>query len=291
MAFHHILRITKINMNKFTHSILTVLLVAFSGCIDDQPAGEPDLTSAPLPPVPAPPPGQALDCSTLSFAKTSQVDALPGGIWFGALVDCENNETHDFVTALVSEDGRFRIIGEGGHLLRGSLQTDGDTFNGSGLDFAKEHVEYFSGPTTYLFVAGSVEERSLLEGRWGTEWGFYGYFSIDYSQETYDQPTSLDELAGVWPSHYGASVEGVWTIEPDGRFNGQDQSGCLQSGQFALIDERFSILEVVLTVTGCALAGSYTGLAYQEDLVDRWDKAITLSVDDGEQALRILLLL
>ncbi len=278
-------------MNKFTHSVLAVLLLAFSGCNDDHRTGAPDIASVPLPPVPTPPPAQPLDCNTVSFAKTSELDALPGGIWFGALVDCQNNETSDFVTALVSEDGRFRIIGEGGHLLRGSLQTDGDTFNGDGVDFAKEGIEYFSGPTTHLFIAGSVEERSLLEGRWGTEWGFYGYFSFDYGQETYDKPTPLDSLAGVWQSPHGASIEGVWTIEPDGRFHGQDQSGCFQSGKFALIDERYSVLEVELTVTGCVLAGTYTGLAYREDLVDLWDKSITLSVDDGEQALGILLLL
>jgi hypothetical protein len=28
----------------------------------------------------------------------------------------------------------------------------GDTFNGSGVDFAKDGIEYFSGPTTRLYL-------------------------------------------------------------------------------------------------------------------------------------------
>lgn len=275
-------------MKKFIHSNCILLLIVFSGCNGGLPSGGTGEAAAPSsPPVQIPPPGQALGCNTLNFAKSSDVDALPGGVWYGSLFDCQFNTRHDYLTALVSEDGRFRIIAENGRLLRGSLQTDGDTFYGTGVDFAASGGEYFSGPTTGLFVQGSVLERSVFEGRWGTEWGSYGYFSFDYGQETYEKASSLDALAGVWLSFYGGSIEGVWTIEPDGRFNGQDQSACLQSGHFALIDDRFSMLEVELTVTGCELAGSYTGLAFREKLVDWRDAAITLSVDDGQQGLHI----
>lgn len=269
-------------MKEFIHSGCVLLLFICSGCNNEPPVRVSD--AAVTPPVP---PVQTISCSTLDFAKTSDVDALPGGVWYGSLVDCENNVRYDDLTALVSEDGRFRIIAGYGHLLRGSLQTDGNTFYGSGVDFAAQGLEYFSGPTTGLFVQGSVVERSVFEGRWGTEWGFYGYFSFDYIQSIYDKPSSLDALAGVWPSFYGDGIEGVWTIEPDGRFNGQDQSGCLQSGRFALIDDHFNMLEVELTVTGCDLSGSYTGLAYREDLVDWWDEAITVSVDSGQRGLHI----
>ena len=275
-------------MKKIIHSSCILLLFVFSGCNDSQSEGGSGEAAAPSPPpVQTPPPSHGLGCNTLNFAKTSDVDALPGGVWYGSLVDCENNARYDDLKALVSEDGRFRIIAENDHLLRGSLQTDGDTFNGIGVDFAASGIEYFSGPTTHVFVQGLVLERSVFEGRWGTEWGSYGYFIFYYGQETYEKASSLDALAGVWPSFYGDSIEGVWTIEPDGRFNGQDQSGCLQSGHFALIDDRFSMLEVELTVTGCELAGSYNGLAYREELVDWWDEAITLSVDDGQQSLHI----
>lgn len=112
-------------------------------------------------------------------------------------------------------------------------------------------------------------------------------------QQTYERATSLADLAGVWASYAtlsGAPVEGSWTIEPDGRFNGQDDRGCLQSGQFSLVDDRYSIVSVQLTVMACEFGGSYSGLAQLEDLVDWWDTGITVSVDDGARALRIVLL-
>lgn len=286
-------------MNKFILSACFVLLFILSGCNDEPQAGAPNAAVVPQPPLPSPPspPNAGIDCGTLSFAKTSDVNALPGGIWHGELVYCDQGPSFSFVTAYVTEDGRFRIDAGDHHLLSGSLRTDGDTFYGNGVDFARAGTEYFSGPTTALFVQGSVQERSALDGRWGTEWGSYGYFSFYYDEHVYETPSSLESLAGVWPSIYNdyndsvVGVEGVWTIETDGRFDGQDEKGCLHSGQFALIDDRFSLLEVELTILGCDLAGSYTGLAHRAELVDWWNEAITLSVDDGQQALRILLLL
>jgi hypothetical protein len=288
-------------MKKIIYSTCIVLFYLLSGCNDDtRAAGPREVAAGPEeaagPPAP-PPPNPRINCGTLSLAKTSDIDALPGGIWHGELVYCDDSPRFNFVTALVTEDGLFRIDAGDHHLLSGSLRMDGDTFNGHGVDFAGAGTEYFSGPTTSLFVQGSVKERSELDGRWGTEWGSFGYFSFYYGEDAYEKPSTLEALAGVWPSIYNDyinpidSVDGTWTIEPDGQFNGQDEKGCLHSGQFALIDDRFSLLEVELTILGCDLAGYYTGLAYREELVDWWDKAITLSVDDGQRALRIILLM
>ena len=191
---------------------------------------------------------------------------------------------------MVAEDGRFRIVAHNGHLLSGSLQMNGDTFYGVGVDFATTNIEYFSGPTTGLQVEGSLSERSVFAGSWNTEWGFYGKFGFEYRQELYEIRSSFDALAGVWSSYHGDSIEGVWTVETDGRFNGQDDSGCLLSGYFALIDERYSLVDVELTITDCELASTYSGLAYRQNLVDWWEAAIELSVDDGERVLRIVLL-
>ena len=279
-------------MNKVFQLSSAALLLLVAGCADDRGVAGPDAPSGQSPPPPTAPPTQSIDCSTLSFDATSAVDALPGGIWRGSLVDCANNLRYDFATAMISEDGRFRILGEHEHVLAGVLQTRGDLFQGQGLDFARAGIEYFSGPSTGLWVAGRVSERQALQGRWGTEWGFYGYFTFEYEQAVHERATSLAEFAGVWPLYAVYSenhVEGTWTIEADGRFDGQDDMGCLQSGQFSLVDERYSIVAVQMTVTGCALAGSYSGLAQLEDLVDWWQKSITISVDNGSQALRILM--
>ena len=282
-------------MNRVFHVGFAALLLSASGCNDDPTvtdAGDP-IVAPPAAPVAPTQPTQGIDCGTETFTPTARFDALPGGTWHGSLVDCENNVQHDGVTAMISEDGRFRIVAENGHLLAGELQTTRDLFRGSGIDFAPAGTEYFSGPTTYLFVEGLVAERQSLTGRWGTEWGSYGYFTLDYVQQIYERPTPLADLAGVWSSYATLSqapVEGSWTIEADGRFSGQDTLGCLASGQFSLIDDRYSIVSVQLTVMACEFAGSYSGFAQLEDLVDWRDTAITVSVDNGNRALRILLL-
>lgn len=270
-------------MNVISRPACIVLLAVAAGC-DSGPVvsvlDKPDALRL----------SKTIECDTVYFPKTSDVDALAGGVWTGDLFNCARHITYEGITALVSEDGRFRIIGDNGHLLSGVLQTDGDTFRGDGRDFAPAGVEYFSGPTTHLFLDGSVQERSLLVGRWGTEWGDYGYFTFNYQQEWYETRVTLDDLAGVWPTYYGESIEGTWTVEPDGRFNGQDRDGCLHSGEFSVIDERYSIVSIELAITGCSLAGSWSGLANRTKPADWWEWSIDVSVDDGTYPFRILLL-
>lgn len=280
-------------MHKLLQSACVALIALAAGCSDfapdaqsGKPIGQPPATPAPGTPQPV----QTINCTTWGVDRTSAVDALPGGIWQGTFTNCAEQSQQELVTAFVSEDGRFRIMAAGEHLLAGILQTDGDVLTGHGVDFAPVGTEYFSGPTTSLFIAGRIAERDALVARWGTEWGAYGYFDFTYVPGSYERATPLADLAGVWPlaaNYAGSPVEGVWTIEPDGRFSGQDDQGCLQEGQFSLIDEAYSLVAVRLTVTACALAGSYSGLAQREDLVDWWEKAIMVSVDDGSRVLRI----
>ncbi len=281
-------------MNTLIRGACTALFLAIAGCGGGgggapiaAPVNQPGAPSAP----PAPP-VRGIDCGTLGFDKTTDKTAPPGGIWRRWTFNCANNTFHDISLAIVTEDGRFRIIGADEHVLRGDLWMDGDTFDGFGVDFAPTGVEYFSGPTTSMFVAGNVRERELLEGRWGTEWGDYGYFGFDYKPSIYERATPLADLAGTWPTdRAGGPAPGVWTIESDGRFEGQDDQGCLYAGQFYIIDDRFSVLDIDLSVTDCGLAGFYTGLAYYEKLVDWWDKGINVYVDDGQRALRIVMAL
>lgn len=279
-------------MKKATRTLCIMLNLILAGC-DSQTATSPPGAPPGSPPPPPLPSAQSVDCTTLSFARTTDVDALPGGIWVGELFDCAGTGRSHFVTAMITEDGRFHVIVGDGRLLTGTLGTDGNLVNGHGVDYAVRGVEYFSGPSTGLFVQGSLVERESFEGRWGTEWGGYGYFDFGYRQQAYERATTLADLAGVWPmySNHSHPEEGVWTVEADGRFNGQDGAGCLYSGQFSLIDERFSIVMADVAVTGCESEGTYAGLAFVEDLVDWWEKGITVSVDNGKQALQILLVI
>lgn len=281
-------------MNKVIHGACISLLLAIAGCKSETPVVPADHSASQPPPFSPPPTSSSpfAECKILSFDRTSDVDVLPGGIWLGSLFDCDANVRYDYVPALVSEDGRFRVFLDDGHTLAGTLGTRGNVFDGGGIDFAGAGKEYFSGPTTHLWVQGTMTERQAMEGRWGTEWGSYGYFRFAYQPQAYESGSSFDALVGVWPlvwRYLDQTSDGVWTIEPDGRFSGQDESGCLQEGRFSMIDDRYSLLAVELTISGCFLSGSYTGLAYREELVDWWEAGITVSIDNGERPLFILM--
>lgn len=151
-------------MKRVFHVGCAALLISAPGCNDD-PAVTDAGTPVAAPPAAPASPVQGINCATVTFTPTALFDALPGGGWHGSLVDCEKNVQHDGVTAMISEDGRFRIVAENEHLLAGELQTTRDLFRGGGIDFAPAGVEYFSGPTTHLFVEGLVAERQSLVGR------------------------------------------------------------------------------------------------------------------------------
>ncbi|MGB5245617.1 MAG: hypothetical protein WBN34_03655, partial [Woeseia sp.] len=104
-------------------------------------------------------------------------------------------------------------------------------------------------------------------------------------------PSSFDEFPGTRETwELNTNAEGVWTIEPDGRFNGQDDRGCSQSGEFRLIDSRYNLYEIEYTVVGCADAGFYSGLATVGNDGLTGDRLLDISVDNGDQrAYRILI--
>lgn len=274
-------------------SIGIALLIAAAGCNDnDTPVARAGVSASPRPPAPLP--SQATNCSTLDFRRTSDIDAMPGGIWQGTFANCARATENEVATAVVGEDGRFRIIDSNNHALVGAMKTDGNTFYGSGVDFVPHGGAYFSGSTTGMFVSGLIAERRESQGRWGTEWADYGFFRFDYMSNSYERPTPLEDLAGTWQSHveyFGSPVEGEWQVLPDGSFSGNDTRGCQQRGLFSLIDDRYSLVAVDYVVSGCDLAGTYEGLAHRQDHVDSGARNITLYVDDGERAWTYSLLL
>ena len=69
----------------------------------------------------------------------------------------------------------------------------------------------------------------------------------------------------------------------DGSFVGQNTLGCNSIGQFAIIDAGFNLYEVQSTISDCAQAGDYIGLAFLGDLLVPNDTLI-LANDNGSRA-------
>ena len=181
------------------------------------------------------------------------------------------------------------------HRLAGSLQVDGDRVQGTGLEFAAPGRRYLSGGATSLWIDGLVAAgKSLnfdgsdlgvaggqnLEGRWGTEWGDYGYFSL---AKRWLQEPSRGQMADTWhgPS-LGDNQTVTWVIDADLLIKGQNTAGCSYTGQLRLTDTRYFVYELDLTVAGCEVAGTYSGVLHQET-GSGWGDFLSVSVDDGEQ--------
>jgi hypothetical protein len=187
----------------------------------------------------------------------------------------------NWINALATDDGRFRILDTHGHLLRGSMRVEGNDFRGWGIDFAAYGAEYYSGALTWLWVDGRVRGRSTLTGRWGTEWGDYGTFFFVYRESA---PAELGPLAGVWEVWENPSAaHGVWTFDLSGRLEGQDDQGCFQNGRLTPVGDGSRLYAVELTVTRCSVAGSYRGLASRE--LGDWPQIVKISVDDSEASI------
>jgi hypothetical protein len=291
-------------MKRYIFVFCIGFLLALPGC-GGGGGGEsaPQLTTgAPPPPaVPPTPPenpppvsASAFDCDSPGPVVPGQgIDALPGGYYQGSLFDCQLGYSVE-VIALVSNDGRFRVFpfnSSESHLLSGTLRTDERNFQGSGLDFAQQGVEYFSGGATDLWIDGAIRARQSLDGRWGTEWGGYGYFTLSYTV-AYEIPSSFERLAGDWGWYGETNPHGgqvTWTIEASGRISGQDTTGCDYAGQLGIIDPRYNVYELTVTIAGCEMGGDYSGLASRT--AGPFEDVLHVSVDDGDQrALGLYLL-
>jgi hypothetical protein len=76
----------------------------------------------------------------------------------------------------------------------------------------------------------------------------------------------------------------TFSVQGGGSYDGQNALGCTSAGQFSIIDARFDLYAVQSTVSGCAIAGDYSGLAVVADLIAPNDTMI-FAVDNGTTAV------
>ncbi|MEQ9563550.1 MAG: hypothetical protein RLN69_13605, partial [Woeseiaceae bacterium] len=73
-------------------------------------------------------------------------------------------------------------------------------------------------------------------------------------------------------------------IDGIGQFTGQNSAGCTSTGSFLILDPRYNVYQVDSTISGCVIAGQYSGLAAIGD-IDNPNDAIFLAIDNGQLAL------
>ena len=252
-------------MNIHTRFMAACLALALAGCGGGSSGDSP-------PPNPPPPP-------------PAPTDALPGGHWFGTVTNDLHAVTEEYI-AMVDENGRFRFVSvDSAVQMSGNFAIAGDTLTGDGTAFADAGVVWLdSTSATPVTIEGTISSRSEMSGTWVTAAGELGTFEFFYDPTFYERASPLSLLAGSWIAYdENLNPQVTFTIAEDGSFVGQNTLGCNSMGQFTVIDADFNLYEVQSTITDCALAGEYIGLAFLGDLLEPNDVLI-LANDNGSRA-------
>lgn len=254
-------------MSNLQRIILFCLALAMAGC-----GGSGGSSPAPVDPGPPPP----------------AADASPAGHWYGTVTNDSSAVTEEYV-ALADANGRFRFVSADSAVqFSGNFVITGNDLIGDAMAFADLGVVWMdSSSATATTLTGTITEKDSMAGTWTTVSGESGSFEFFYDPTYYERASALELLAGVWISYDEFLNPAVtFTIAADGSFTGQNGQGCNSVGEFALIDPDFNLYEVQSTVSDCAVAGDYIGLALLADLSAPND-VLLFAVDNGSRAIAL----
>jgi hypothetical protein len=189
------------------------------------------------------------------------------------------------IIAMVSEAGDFRIISVSLIQMSGAMTVSGSRVSANGRGFAGPGGSWPDGSSVgNVTIDGTLAQRTLMSGIYSTSTMESGSFELFYD-ELYERNSSLALLAGVWTAYDDlGSPEVTFTVQSTGGFNGQNAQGCTSNGQFSIIDARYDLYAVRSTVSGCPIAGDYSGFSLLADIGAAND-AVMFAVDNGDIAI------
>lgn len=250
---------------------LGVLLLAASYLVAACGGGSSSGGAGGSPPPPPPPPPPAAQ-------KT-------GGLWFGTLTSDMNMVTEDYI-ALSSDDGRFRLISVDSDVqFVGAAMATGTALSGTARAFADSGVNWLDGNhVADATITGIISERGTMSGSWVLSSGESGTFDLAYDA-LFEKGSSAAMLEDIWTGYddFG-NPDVTFTIDANGAFNSQNSRGCVSIGQFTEIDPGTNLYEVQSDISNCAIAGSYSGLAFLADLFAIND-ALVIAIDNDQQPI------
>ena len=219
-----------------------------------------------------------------------------GGIYLGSIQIATGADTGTNLTTvfIVSEDGQLAgatapsLTQAVTALFTGSLSVDtnlnlaasGSLIAGPGFTLPD------GGTTSPMAIAGTLSPKSYIAGSFtaGTE---EGSLNAAYQAGLYERAVSLSNFTGNWNMRDATSVTGTVVFQGDGSFTGTgtgtNNAGCSYNGQVSIPNGSFNAESVTLTISGCSLAGSYSGLATLYDFLSTNDTVI-FGLSSGSQA-------
>jgi hypothetical protein len=256
-----------------------------------------------------------------------------GGIWTGeATTDIfqpgsaetivEKTVFKIFTTEPDPETGmsQFRLVGEFAWQAKGEISvTEGadsqenDKLEGSFTAFAPDGNIFSSGAATAACTIDVGKFKEEITGDEFTKWisGTYtctnkndvddpnrivaaGSFLADYDEMLYEQPSSINRIAGTWCGIENATTTPIvvltLTVLEDGdalivdgkNVIGSNKDNCDYRGIIDIIDPVFNLYEIELGLSSCqVLDGTYTGLATLIPGEDESKDEFIYQVDNG----------
>jgi hypothetical protein len=208
-----------------------------------------------------------------------------GGLWYGTLTFDASMGSEEAI-GMIGEDGQFRLISADTLIqMSGTVTVAGSSLTGSGKAFASPGGNWPDGSTVGdVSLTATVAQRVSIIGAWSTTATESGTFELFYDS-LYERDSALSLLDGLWTAYDDLGNPNVtFTIQNSGSFDGQNMQGCVSIGQFSIIDAEYDLYKIQSTVSGCTIAGDFTGLAVLADLAATND-ALVFAVDNGIAAI------
>lgn len=111
-------------------------------------------------------------------------------------------------------------------------------------------------PTSKYSVAGTISEKKNLTGTISEEGTVIYNFELTYHEYS-DTDVSMDELEGFWEQ--SASFTETIQIGADGEITGNDDTGCVVSGEIEYMSPNVNVQSIRLRYSNCDRAGQYYG--------------------------------
>ena len=206
----------------------------------------------------------AVSASNMAVAIAFSADRVSSrsaaGIWTGTITS-DLDMLAVPISAIVAETGEsVFFVDDQADQLAGPIQVSGNFLDSTVNAYAAEG-EIFPNGTSF----GSVLLRGLVETAVSIDLSYdgvgdTGQIILAYDS-SYEDGSALTTVEADWRFDDGAGDTLDISIDAAGNITGSDSDGCTYTGTIALIDPAGNAYDVDVTLSGCAAAGDYSGLA------------------------------
>lgn len=198
--------------------------------------------------------GGSSSSSEGSASQESSSTKEMNGIYFGS--GYENGFGSFDVVALV-DNGRMYAASTTDVGYMGSLTPEGDNKFTSSLTL----YDYDNYSFDSASVSGSYANKTSISGGYSRKSGPTGDIELEYLEELYEYPSSLESISGIWTVTNVTNSTTV-TFNAKGDITGQDSAGCVFSGSLSTPDTSVNMYRLTLKIESCGDGnGTYQGLA------------------------------